>query len=114
MDKIKSISIICITIMVLCVFLIPQIIKDKAPISSDIEKQIKRENDSLKLVNEGLMNQFVKDSLVIDSISKNVSEGKAKVVYLNNNKNEKIRIIGGYNNDELYRFFSSVNAEDIR
>ena len=110
MDKIKSISIICITIIVLSALLIPAFVKNKNIIEDEKIKKLESENDSLSIVNSILSK---KDSLLIiqiDSISNIVSDDKGKIISLSHSKNEKIKIINGLDNHGLYMFFTNFPA----
>ena len=64
---------------------------------------ISGENAKLRLIEKSYI-------VKIDSLSKIAEGNKTEIIYINNRKNEKIRVIDSMSTDSLYNFFSSVKT----
>lgn len=96
----------------LVAFMIPGFIRQRLkPSFSEHEKRVMAENDSLRQVNQRYERQLAEISIKVDSLTSVVNNNKTKVIYLNNNRNEKMRIINSLSNDELYRYFTEFKAK---
>lgn len=71
---------------------------------------IQRKYDSLSTENAYLYKKQAEHIILIDSLSNKSVEIKEKIVYLNNRKNERIRIIDTMSDSELDSFLANIKA----
>ncbi len=72
---------------------------------------IQRKYDSLSAENAFLYKRQAESIILIDSLSNRSVEIKEKIVYLNNRKNERIRIVDNMSSNELDSFLTNVKAD---
>lgn len=83
---------------------------DLKPYKLAIE-QLKQQNDSLKKDNRLLDDKIIKNQLEADSLQELVAIKIIRIEKLKKVKNEKIKLIDTYSNDELLQFFAGVSSD---
>ena len=113
MDKIKKFFVwlgIILVAGILLAMIIPMLIPQR-PVVDEYINSLEKENDSLENVNIQNWKNFRADSLIADSIGKSVAKEKVKIIYLNNNRDAKIKIVDNLSDDELDNFFAGIKPK---
>jgi peptidoglycan hydrolase CwlO-like protein len=76
-------------------------------------KKLEQQNDSLLAINQGLQEQIAEQLEKQEGIKEELKKRNKDLKQLKYRKSEKIRAIGNYDNDELYRFFSEFETESL-
>ena len=76
-------------------------------------KKLEQQNDSLLTINQGLQVQIADQLEKQEDIKEELKKRKKDLEQLKYRKSEKIRTIGNYDNDELYRFFSEFETDSL-
>lgn len=106
-----SILVVLFIVAILAAFIIPGFIRQRiVPVEDNKIKMLERQNDSLEAENAKLRILESAYSNKIDSLSVIASERKTKIVYLNNRKNERIKIIDTMSGSELDSFLTNVKT----
>ena len=79
--------------------------------SKDAIKRLNEKIDSLSKENKKLLEKDTVLTKHIDSLTIVSNKEKTKIIYLNNAKNEKIKIVDGFNDNQLDSFFSAKNIK---
>jgi len=76
-------------------------------------KKLEQQNDSLLAINQGLQKQITEQLEKQDGIKEELKKRNKDLEQLKYRKSEKIRAIGNYDNDELYRFFAEFETDSL-
>lgn len=76
-------------------------------------KKLEQQNDSLLTINKGLQVQIADQLEKQEDIKEELKKRKKDLEQLKYRKSEKIRAIGNYDNDELYRFFAEFKTDSL-
>jgi len=76
-------------------------------------KKLEQQNDSLLAINQGLQEQIAEQLEKQEGIKEELKKRNKDLKQLKYRKSEKIRAIGNYDNDELYRFFAEFETDSL-
>ena len=76
-------------------------------------KKLEHQNDSLLTINQGLQEQIAEQLEKQEGIKEELKKRNKDLKQLKYRKSEKIRAIGDYDNDELYRFFAEFETDSL-
>lgn len=76
-------------------------------------KKLEQQNDSLLAINQSLQVQIADQLEKQEDIKEELKKRKKDLEQLKYRKSEKIRAIGNYDNDELYRFFAEFETDSL-
>ena len=76
-------------------------------------KKLEQQNDSLLAINHGLQEQIAEQLEKQEGIKEELKKRNKDLKQIKYRKSEKIRAIGNYDNDELYRFFTEFETDSL-
>ena len=76
-------------------------------------KKLEQKNDGLLAINQGLQEQIAEQLEKQEGIKEELKIRNKDLEQLKYRKIEKIRAIGNYDNDELYRFFAEFETDSL-
>lgn len=76
-------------------------------------KKLEQLNDSILTINQGLQEQIAEQLEKQEGIKKELKKRNKDLEQLKYRKSEKIKAIGNYDNDELYRFFAEFETDSL-
>jgi len=76
-------------------------------------KKLEQQNDNLLTINQGLQEQIAEQLEKQEGIKEELKKRNKDLEQLKYRKSEKIRAIGNYDNDELYRFFAEFETDSL-
>ena len=111
MDKALKTIIIIAVIGIIIALLLPSILNKKEYKEGVNVDSLLIENERLEAIKRNLFDSLEKQTVITDSLVAIREDKKKQIIYINNSKNEKLRIVDGFNDNELDSFFSTINIE---
>ena len=108
MSQLLKVTIIVLLVGIVGALIIPYF----RPDDTDKYKPLQNRIDSLLTVNDSLNKQLVVLDSTSNQLKANISNEKVKIVYIKQQGNEKIKIIDGFNGNQLYDYFANLKAYD--
>lgn len=111
MDKAVKIVLVIAVFGIAIALIIPKITKDTPGMDSTDLDSLREVNRQIEHTKDSLFEELKKEEMKSDSLELLRQEQNIKITKINRSTDEKIRIIYGYNDNELDSFFSSINIK---